>query len=81
MCSASRESVFWFCTLAAAIVAASPTHSQPALDDFTGRRIQHGNLLKASVKITTYNKHLGSFPPSLGNRYQVYSVDGADDVI
>jgi hypothetical protein len=27
---------------------------------------QLNNLLKARVKITPYNKHLGSFPPSLG---------------
>jgi hypothetical protein len=27
---------------------------------------QLNNLLKAPVKITSYNKHLGSFPPSRG---------------
>jgi hypothetical protein len=30
---------------------------QPALDDLARGGIQHCNLLKASVKITAYNKH------------------------
>src|SRR6516165_7306157 len=51
---------------------------QPALENLTGCRIQHGNLLEARMKITTYNEHrsapflralVESPSPSLLGRY------------
>ena len=66
---------------------------QPALEDLTGYRIQRCNLLEARMKTTTYNEHRSA--PFLRvphdrrravnthheNSRQVYSVEGADDVI
>jgi hypothetical protein len=59
---------------------------QAPLGQFTSGLIQHRNLLVARVKITSYNHPAaaGSAPffSSLGRqRYQVYSEEGADNVV
>jgi hypothetical protein len=56
---------------------------QSALDEFACLGIHHRNLLKARMKITPYNKHLGSFPPSLGrvSTTKFTRLQGADAFI
>jgi hypothetical protein len=51
----------------------------PTLDDFTGLRIQHRNLLEARMEIASYSQHarLLSFQFLVSYRYQLYSVGGS----
>jgi hypothetical protein len=65
---------------AASSTAAPPTIVfQAAFDNLTRCRIQHGNLLEASVNITAYNNHRSApFLRALVNKHnQVYSPEGS----
>jgi hypothetical protein len=56
---------------------------EPSLHQFSRGFVHHGNLLIARVKITSYNQHCSApfFRALVVYRYQVYSGEGADNVI
>jgi hypothetical protein len=56
---------------------------QPSLQQFSCGVVHHGNLPIACVKIASYNQHCSApfFPALVVYSYQVYSGEGADNVI
>ena len=73
----------WFRQAAIERVALANLVPHSALDQLSGGFVHHGNLLIARAKITPYNQHCSPpfFRALVVYSYQVYSGEGADNVI